>query len=211
MPGFLYHLYFAQQVFQRLNNNKMDKISFLEGNLIPDVTQDKTKSHYKIPSSVAYLMVPDMNLVKKELFDKDSAIKFGMYSHLYLDYQVIENYLIKQYIWKGENVTNPCNNKTWNVHVFYSNKGIYKDYSNINLLLLRDNHVSLHLINSIPKNLSTTGIPIFDTRKDMMWKEELNKYLQESGEHTNEFINYEKFCNAIEMMAEKLAWEYNNA
>ena len=48
MPGILYHLTFAEEVYKSLGKKlKIDKIDFMAGNLIPDLAIDKKKSHYR--------------------------------------------------------------------------------------------------------------------------------------------------------------------
>lgn len=48
MPGILYHLSFAEEVYRKLGTiTQFDKIDFMSGNLIPDLAIDKKKSHYQ--------------------------------------------------------------------------------------------------------------------------------------------------------------------
>ena len=43
--------------------------------------------------------------------------------------------------------------------------------------MVRDGHVSLNAVNEITDIIPSTGIPIFDTRRDKTWKAELEEYL----------------------------------
>ena len=42
MPGILYHLAFAEEVYRNFSEQmKLDKVNFMAGNLIPDLANDK--------------------------------------------------------------------------------------------------------------------------------------------------------------------------
>ena len=144
MPGILYHLSFAEEVYRKLEPiMSIDKISFMAGNLIPDLATDKQRSHYRKKASVDGFFVPEMELVKRELFVPEDSVKFGMFCHLYLDYYFIEEFLIPEFIWDVERmkVINPRNNKEWDVKTFFSHSGMYGAYTEINQLMVRDGHV----------------------------------------------------------------------
>lgn len=99
MPGILYHLSFAEEVYRKLAPViPLDKVSFMAGNLIPDLATDKKKSHYRKKASVDGFFVPEMELVKRDLFVPEDSVKFGMFCHLYLDYYFIEEFLIPEFI-----------------------------------------------------------------------------------------------------------------
>lgn len=212
MPGIMYHLAFAEEVHRCLKTpvNKMD---FFAGNLIPDLALDKKASHFKVPSSFQGFEVPDMNVVKENLYDKSNPIKLGMYSHLYLDYHFIESYLIPEFIWDADKmeVVNPRNGKTWPVERFFAkaaNGGIlYNGYTQINKLLLSDNHIKMETIDALPDILPLTNIPLFDTRREKTWREELNVYLSENTPYTGEVLDYNGLWKFISEIAEKFVTE----
>ena len=53
MPGILYHLSFAEEVYRNLGTViQFDKVGFMSGNLIPNLATDKKKSHYRKKASV---------------------------------------------------------------------------------------------------------------------------------------------------------------
>lgn len=204
MPGILYHLSFAEAVYRKLGTViKFDKVDFMSCNLIPDLATDKKKSHYRKNASVNGFFVPEMELVKRDLFSPEDPVKFGMYCHLYLDYYFIEEFLIPEFIWdnKEMKVLNPRNNMSWDVKTFFSHSGMYGAYTEINQLMVRDGHVSLKTINEIPDILPRTGMPIFDTRRDKTWKEELKEYLAQKKEYTGEIFDYERLWSCIERIA----------
>ena len=209
MPGILYHLSFAQQVYSKLSPIlQLDKINFMAGNLIPDLAKaDKQKTHYRKKASNGILCVPDLEQAKKELYIPNDSIKFGMYAHLYLDYYFFGKFLIDSFIWNKENekVINPRNNKEWSFNYFFSENGLYKSYGEINYLMLKDKRVSMKTLQEIPEILPNTGIALFDERIKTTWKKELEEYLSRKIEYTGEILEYPSFWNFIEETAEQFA------
>lgn len=200
MPGILYHLSFANLVFQQLSNIKpIDEIDFMSGNVIPDLAKDKKRAHFSIPASHYDFFVPDMELVADKLFTFENSLKLGMFSHLYLDYHFIEEFLIPEFIWdKGNNkVINPRNNKEWTRDEFFSNSGMYGSYTEINTLMIKNGHIPLDTISKIPDSLPNSGIAIFDSRREKTWRDELNEYLSESKKYTGDVFEYDRLWNFI--------------
>lgn len=210
MPGILYHLSFAEEVYQKLAPvMSLDKVSFMAGNLIPDLAIDKKQSHYRKKASVDGFFVPEMELVKRDLFVPKDSVKFGMFCHLYLDYYFIEEFLIPEFIWDVETmrVINPRNNKEWDVKTFFSHSGMYGVYTEINQLMVRDGHVSLSTVKEFPEILPSTGIAVFDTRRDKTWKAELEEYLAQKKDYTGEIFDYDRLWSCIERIATQFVQE----
>ena len=210
MPGILYHLSFAEEVYRKLAPvMPLDKVSFLAGNLIPDLATDKKRSHYRKKASVDGFFVPEMELVKRDLFVPEDSVKFGMFCHLYLDYYFIEEFLIPEFVWDVERmkVINPRNNKEWDVKTFFSHSGMYGAYTEINQLLVRDGHVSVSTIEEIPEILPNTGLTVFDARREKTWKAELDEYLAQKKEYTGEIVDYNRLWSCIERIAAQLVDE----
>jgi len=204
MPGILYHLSFAEEVYRKLAPiMSLDKVSFMAGNLIPDLAIDKQQSHYRKNASVEGFFVPEMELVKKELVVPEDSVKFGMYCHLYLDYYFIEEFLIPEFVWnvKEMKVINPRNGKQWDVKTFFSHSGMYGSYTEINQLLVKDGHVSISTVEEIPEILPNTGLAVFDIRRDKTWKTELEEYLAQKKDYTGEIFDYNRLWNCIERIA----------
>ena len=204
MQGILYHLSFAEEVYRKLEPViSLDKVSFMAGNLIPDLATDKKQSHYRKKASVDGFFVPEMELVKRDLFVPEDSVKFGMFCHLYLDYYFIEEFLIPEFVWDVERmkVINPRNNKEWDVKTFFSHSGMYGAYTEINQLLVRDGHVSVSTIEEIPEILPNTGLTVFDARREKTWKAELYEYLAQKKEYTGEIFDYNRLWSCIERIA----------
>lgn len=213
MPGYLYHLSFAEEVYKKLPQTiKLDKLDFMAGNLIPDLATNKKDSHYRKDATLHGFFVPELTDVKKDLYNPNNSILLGMYSHLYLDYYFIESFLIPEFLWDAEKmlVTNPRNNKQWDIKTFFSNDGMYGAYTSINHLLINDNKVSKQLLDSLPEILPNTGLLLFDTRRDTTWKKELTKYLNENKEYTGDIFDYNRLWNHIEKIADQFISEITN-
>lgn len=210
MPGILYHLSFAEEVYRKLAPvMPLDKVSFMAGNLIPDLATDKKQSHYRKKASVDGFFVPEMELVRRDLFVPEDSVKFGMFCHLYLDYYFIEEFLIPEFIWDVETmrVINPRNNKEWDVKTFFSHSGMYGAYTEINQLMVRDGHVSISTVEEIPAILPNTGLTVFDARREKTWKAELEEYLAQKKEYTGEIFDYNRLWSCIERIATQFVEE----
>lgn len=210
MPGILYHLSFAEEVYRKLAPSmSLNKVSFMAGNLIPDLATDKKQSHYRKKSSVDGFFVPELELVKRDLFVPEDSVRFGMFCHLYLDYYFIEEFLIPEFIWDVETmrVINPRNNKEWDVKTFFSHSGMYGAYTEINQLMVRDGHVSISTVEEIPAILPNTGLSVFDARREKTWKAELEEYLAQKKEYTGETFDYNRLWSCIERIATQFVEE----
>jgi len=204
------HIYWAEQVYKLLSSiMPLDYQAFMIGNLIPDLATNKKLSHYRIKTRIDGFLVPDLVEAKKDLLVPNNPVSLGLYSHLSCDKHYITHFLIPSFIWdiSGEVIINPKNNKTWDKKTFFSNAGIYGAYSEITPLLIKDNHVSLKKLEQIPKELPLTGIPVYDTRKNKLWNEELDLYYSNPKQYTGDIIDYPAFCKFIEECSKKFVNE----
>ncbi len=212
MPGIMYHLSFAEEVCRHLQE-PINKVEFFAGNLLPDLVLDKKASHFRMPASVQGFVVPNMEMVKEELYDKSNSLKLGMYCHLYLDYHFIETYLIPEFIWDRDNmmVINPRNGHSWSVEQFFAKPAeggiLYNSYSEINKLLLQDGHIRKETIELLPDTFPYTGIPIFDKRREKTWKEELESYLSKDTPYTGKALDYNRLWTSMSNISEKFIAE----
>jgi hypothetical protein len=209
MPGIILHLTFGKMVSQYIEKKNIDidlnLSDFYAGCLIPDLAIDKKASHYRIRLPHSRLQVPELHLVMKDLLVKDDALKLGMYCHLYLDHYFIKDFLITEFIWDFEKmeVTNPRTGKVYEYDEFISKNGFYSAYTEINHKLITDGYVDINLINSIPTILPQTSLPIFDSRREKTWREELDYYLVQNAPYTGTFLDYHKLMKFIEKTAKQ--------
>ena len=210
MPGILYHLSFAELVYKKISSTlSIDKIDFMSGNLIPDLAKNKKSAHYSIPATQEGFLVPNMELATKNLFSIKNSLKLGIFCHLYLDYHFIEDFLIPDFIWDYKNgkVINQRNNKEWKREEFFSSMCLYGSYTEINTLMIKNNHISLDTISQIPDILPNSGITLFDLRKEKTWKKELTEYLNENKEYTGNVFDYERLWIFITKISEHFTKE----
>lgn len=201
MPGLLLHLYFGKMIYEKIGKEfNIDKADFLSGCLIPDMTIDKRKSHYRVPASVGGYYVPKIDIVKKEILDLNNSVKLGIYCHLYLDYHFFENYIFKDYTWENGIVTNPKNSLTWTYEKFFDRTGIYHAYGELNSLLLNNGVITLKDVAIIPENLPLTNIEMFDNRKERSWLKEFNEYLKENNPYTDKMLDYSDTVRFIRLL-----------
>ena len=208
MPGALFHLAFVEEIY-RLSNLDWDKLTFMAGNLIPDMAKNKMLSHYRISACIKGFMVPNLDAAGKDLLVFDDALKMGMFCHLYLDHYFIKNYLIPSFMWDIDNmvICNPRNDRIWSIEDFFSCQGMYGAYSEINWLILKNGLISMDTINRIPEVLPRSGIPFFDDRHEKSWKRQLDEHLSDKRDYTGEIFDYEHLWYIIRLIASRYVRE----
>lgn len=129
MPSMSAHMAIATRLSEKLN---VDKKDFIKGNLLPDLYDDKVKSHYKIQGKK--YSVPDINKAIKSL-DLSSSLYLGYLSHLLLDKYYFDDYLLKydsdlfkdKTIYSDYDIINKDIIDYFNLDVNYI-KGLMKDF-----------------------------------------------------------------------------------
>lgn len=113
MAGYVIHIAIAQE-YLRKNNKKYNK-DFVRGSILPDLTTDKSKTHYG--KSPAYT-----NLKKFLLANEiSSELNKGIFLHLITDYLFYNKYLnvfSKQYIYDDYDISNKVLIDKYNVKLF---------------------------------------------------------------------------------------------
>ncbi|MBR2460960.1 MAG: hypothetical protein IKB34_07005 [Clostridia bacterium] len=209
MPGILYHLSFAELIYQRLSTRfpELDKATFIAGNLIPDLAIDKFRSHYRVSASVEGLFRPDTEAASADLLSELDAVKLGIFCHLYLDARFIESFLIPEFKWNREDgtVIRVADGSVRSIAEFFSDRGLYGAYTEINGLLLRDGHIDTEILDLIPDKLPECGIRVFDTRREKTWRTELNEYISENRPYSGNLLDYGKLWSKLLLFADSLA------
>ncbi|MBP3284186.1 MAG: hypothetical protein J6M02_01660 [Clostridia bacterium] len=206
MPGYLYHLWFSQEVQKRMKA-KPDKASLMAGSLIPDLADNKYASHFRVPASVDGFFVPNIrkieNVFEFALLEPERyPMHFGMFSHLYLDHVFIENYLLTEYKWNSASnrVTNLATGCVFDIDFFFSREGIYKAYAEVNPLDLGVD------TKDIPSETPMTGMPIFDSnRHEKEWLQAHERSFGEKNENTKGILEYDRLKAKILLWAEEMA------
>lgn len=212
MPGTLMHLALAQRVYQGIKEKlSIDKIQFFIGNIMPDEARDKGKSHFRAPSSVDGYALPNIELIKKELFHKNDPIKLGCYCHLFFDYHFFEDYAFDLFIFNKEKgkIISKKTGEEWENKEFWSPRVFYSSYSVLNKPILEKGLVDLQDIYKMPQILPFMNDDRFDLRRDKNWKSEILSFLENEGEYTKNVLEYEKVVEVLNKTADMLIQEIN--
>ena len=178
MPNMSSHMAIAKKVSEKLNINSED---FYRGNLLPDLYNDKIKSHYKIQGK-RYL-IPDINRVKKEL-DLTNLENLGYLTHLLLDKYYLEEYLI--------NIKDDV----------FIDKRIYKDYDILNKDIVDHFQIDIYFFDRILRNNN------HNISNDKL---ETNlRCLKQRMDGTPNYLDKEKFINFLEETSIKISDEIKN-
>ena len=225
MTQIIGHLTFSQLVTKAIRKTMLDHIKhgnirlaarlfrllrtcshpdFLAGNLIPDLSTDKKRSHFRVDASMEGFVVPNLKAVRNIFFRLKNPLLFGCYTHLWLDYHFIEDMLIPSFEWDVDNqeVRNPRNGMTWSQQVFFSQQGLYGAYTELNTILIENGLICLPTLHRLPEYLPETGIPVFDRRRHKTWRAELDSYLAENRSYTGDILAYDEFVQKLQYFAD---------
>ena len=145
MPGFTIHIITAKEYIKKHPNEIKDEKSFIEGTIAPDLTDNKSKTHYGIWKNLIVITHLDKML-------EDSAVNItkdywkGYFLHLYVD-DKFYNYYFKE---------------EWN-EVVKNNDRLFHDYDILNKELIYDYKLNIEdyseKINKYLLPLNTTEKP----------------------------------------------------
>ena len=177
MPSISAHMGVALKVCNKIN---VDKNDYLKGNLLPDLYNNKIKSHFKTKGE-RYL-VPNIDKAIKEL-DLNKSIDLGYLTHLLLDYYYFNEYLIK---YKKD---------------LFKGKRIYKDYDILNKDIINFFNIDTNYLKNILKDYKedineeklTNNLNCLDLNINgdttILDKEDFISFLDESSNRIVEFLN----------------------
>ncbi len=175
MPNMSAHMAVAKRVSEYL---KINDNNFFKGNLLPDLYNDKNKSHYKIQGKV--YLIPDTNYVVNNL-DMNNTMNLGVLTHLLLDKYYFDDYLSSKY----------------NKNIIDDSKLIYNDYDILNKEIVK--HFNLD-INFYEQTLTNYEQDINQEKLNYNIKC-LN--INKSGKTT--YLNKEDFIDFLENISKKIS------
>ena len=193
MPGYILHLTAAQmflktQKGQELLKTKQDKNDFLIGNLLPDTTKIKARSHFRDPKYHDRMVeYPETGwFIEKyhDLLSNSSVI--GYLFHLYIDRRFFKEYMPKIVEFRNaqdereerrEQVKDVVLKRTGqrlSKQDFFSEKYYYGDYTKMNTYLVNRYQIPTTLDPNIP-NPGIMEVDYEDVRQVL---NELKEYLK---------------------------------
>lgn len=224
MPGMIEHLYFCSTVCDEFIRNLQDdekkdrtlkcflrkgqifsRDRFMLGGILPDLARDRNRSHWKVESRrVKGLFIPNMYDALRRLAEvKNWSLRLGIYAHLYLDLRFIVEFLVPKFEWKmfekGE-IRHLGTGEVMSVKEFFSGKGLYGAYAEINAMILENNLLDIDSIMEIGPQAPMTGLNELDDRVDESWKNRFETYLTHQAKETNRFFplhEYLFFSNQV--------------
>lgn len=101
MPSYVLHLTSAQMLLNRLPqsdslvSDPICRNEFLTGNLMPDATDNKARTHFRNPAYRTKIMeYPDLNVFRSKYYSHlGNAFCLGYYFHLYIDRKFFKDYI----------------------------------------------------------------------------------------------------------------------
>ena len=193
MPGYILHLTAAQmflktQKGQELLKTEQDKNDFLIGNLLPDTTEIKAKSHFRDPKyndrMVEYPETDWFIKKYKDLLSNSSVI--GYLFHLYIDRRFFKDYMPKIVEFRNEqdekeerrdlvkNVFLKRTGQRLSKQDFFSEKYYYGDYTKMNTYLVNRYQIPT----TLDPDISNPGIAEVDYEDVKQVLKELKGYLK---------------------------------
>ena len=195
MPGYILHLTAAQmflktQKGQELLKTQQDKNDFLIGNLLPDTTKIKAKSHFRDPKYHDHMVeYPETDwFIKKykDLLSNSSVI--GYLFHLYIDRRFFKDYMPRIVEFRNEqdereerreqvkDVLLKRTRQRLSKQDFFSEKYYYGDYTKMNTYLVD----CYQIPTTLDPNIQNPGITEVDYEDVKQVLKELKKYLKVS-------------------------------
>ena len=195
MPGYILHLTAAQmflktQKGQTLLKTKQDKNDFLIGNLLPDTTKIKARSHFRDPQYHDHMVeYPETDwFIKKykDLLSNSSVI--GYLFHLYIDRRFFKDYMPRIVEFRNEqdereerreqvkDVLLKRTRQRLSKQDFFSEKYYYGDYTKMNTYLVD----CYQIPTALDPNIQNPGITEVDYEDVKQVLKELKKYLKVS-------------------------------
>lgn len=223
MPGYILHLTAAKMFLKRMNKehilemNKQDENDFLIGNLLPDTTKIKARSHFRNPKYYDRMVeYPETSwfVQKYQNILQDPSV-MGYLFHLYIDRRFFKDYMpriiefrndkdqievkrdqVKYVILKrtGERISKED---------FFSEKYYYGDYTNMNTYLVHRYQIPMNL----DPNVSNPGVEEVSYEDVKTVLKELQGYLRVSEDAVKSVKVFD--VEDLLLFLEKSVEEYN--
>lgn len=221
MPGYILHLTTARMLLDMLPEYPQfstiitSENDFFVGNLLPDTTMDKAKSHFRNPIYCDKMMeYPDLNsFLSKYRFLLHDASCLGYYFHLYIDRKFFKDYIPQVAAFLNKNGTiEDIKREVTHVHIkksdclitkedYLSDKYYYGDYTKMNTYLAERFHIPLDL----DTNIKNPGIEEVDYRDVENVLQTLHEYMEVPASAVNDLkvFDVEQLIDFLHTAAEE--------
>ena len=210
MPGYILHLTAAQmflktQKGQEFLKNKQDKNDFLIGNLLPDTTKIKARSHFRYPKyhdrMIEYPETSWFIKKYKHLLSNSSVV--GYLFHLYIDRKFFKEYMPRIVEFRNaqdekeerrdmvKDVLLKRTGQRLSKQDFFSEKYYYGDYTKMNMYLVNRYQIPT----TLDPNISNPGIKEVDYEDVKQVLKELKTYIMQ--------------CEKKQKSISQETWEYH--
>ena len=174
MPGYLFHLAFGEEVLKK--GGIVDKELFKLGSISPDLAPNKQLSHFK-NKTIGAFVVPNLDDFTQKYAQelKTSDFVKGYFSHLFLDYYFISDF-VANYIVTLDKKMQPTdiptqikfikllkNNKyidlenpteAIEIDSFFRERILHREYSALNTHFRNDFALTLPQLTNVPNSIS---------------------------------------------------------
>jgi len=181
------HFVCAKLISEQLG---LDEQDFTVGNILPDLVQNQTCSHFKIQKGQIY--VPDVEFAVNSVINLDDTTR-GYLTHLMLDRRYLDTY-VPQFGQHGDNVAE-----------LFSGDKIYADYSILNARLLEYFNLDKDKINEIMQHINTCGYP----KDEASFIKNINQINRPKVDGKLRFINFDEYVTFLKKTSKEIAQEIN--
>lgn len=224
MPGYILHLTAAKMYLSRIKKehalemSKRDENDFLIGNLLPDTTKIKARSHFRDPRYHDRMVeYPETSWFVKKYHNilHDPSV-MGYLFHLYIDRKFFKHYMPRIVEFRNEEdqmevrrdkvkyVILKRTGEKISKEDFFSEQYYYGDYTKMNTYLVNRYQIPIHLLNAKVHNPGIEEISYEDVENVLG---ELEGYLDVS----EDAVKYVKVFHIEDLLLflEKCVEEYN--
>lgn len=221
MPGMIEHLYFDNLIYHSLSARPTTKIlkdgnveisvykqvlnreRFMLAGIMPDLTEDKFKAHYKYISRKIGLYVPDLRLADRMISHtwNDWSIRTGLYAHMYFDQKFVMEFLVPRFDWdtEGQKITSIATGEEFSSEQFFSLDGLFGAYAEVATALLSGGRLRAKLVENLPDDLPEVKMPEMEPVKD--WRLEFERQASNVRAKTDRIFPVDEAINFIEEQA----------
>lgn len=221
MPGMIEHLYFDNLIYHSLSARPTTKIlkdgdveisvykqvlnreRFMLAGIMPDLAEDKFKSHYRYIDRKLGLFVPDLFVADREISKarSDWSVRMGLYVHIHFDQIFLMDFVVKKFHWdvQGRAITSKVTGEVFSPEEFFSLDGLFGAYAEIATVLLSEGYLKMKGVESLPDELPRVNTSEMKPVKD--WRQEFERQANTTRVRTDRLFSVSEAIKFIEEQA----------